>query len=184
MKKLLFAAVAIVAATAVHAQEARRPFGLGVSINPFEATGLTLAAARAPTVEVYAPINIAPNFRLEPSLGILTNDEPTPGTDTRDITIGIGAFFVQRIAAPFDLYMGGRLKLNFAKIERTTVAGATTSDDGTDVLVAAAIGGEHYFSAHFSLGAEAQLGYRSNSSASGDNSNWYTTGLGFLRFYF
>ena len=37
---------------------------------------------------------------------------------------------------------------------------------------------------HFSIGAEAQVGFRSNSAASGDNTVWFTTGLGFFRFYF
>ena len=184
MKKLLFAAAAIALATAAQAQEARRPVGVGISINPLEAGGLTSGAATLPTVEAYLPINIAPNFRLEPSLGILANDVPTGQTNTRDITIGVGAFFVQRLAQPFDLYMGGRLKLNFAHTETTAPSGATASDSGTDVLLAAAIGGEHYFTQHFSLGAEAQVGFRSNSSASGDNTVWFTTGLGFFRFYF
>jgi hypothetical protein len=181
MKKLLFAALAVAAATiaqAQQAQEARRQVGVGVSINPFEAGGLTSGAAAIPTVEVYVPINVAPKLRVEPSLGIFTNDEPSPRTSTRDVTIGVGVFYVQRLAAPFDLYMGGRLKLNFAHHENAT------SNSGTDVLLAGAFGGEHYFSPHFSLGAEAQLGFRSNSSASGDNTTVFTTGLGFLRFYF
>jgi Outer membrane protein beta-barrel domain len=177
MKKLLVALAALVVSTAAHAQEARRPFGLGISIVPLESAGAT------PTIEVYAPIAIAPNLRVEPSLGIETHDQPGNGTDTRDVTIGAGLFYVQKLAAPFDLYMGGRLALNFAHAS-TPTPGGTVSDSGTDVVVAAAIGGEQYLSSHFSLGAEAQLGYRSNSNVSGDDSRFFTTGLAFLRFYF
>jgi hypothetical protein len=177
MKKLVVALAALVVSTAAHAQEARRPFGLGISIVPLESAGAT------PTIEVYAPIAITPVLRLEPSLGISSHDVPGNGTDTRDITIGAGLFYVQKIAAPFDLYMGGRLKLNFAHVS-TPTPGGTVTDDGTDVVIAGAIGGEEYLSPHFSIGAEGQLGYRSNSSASGDDSRFFTTGLAFLRFYF
>jgi len=182
MKKLVVALAALLVSFAAHAQEARRPVGMGISIVPLEAGA---SPAGTPTIEVYAPIAIAPTLRLEPSLGIQTHDVSGNGTDTRDITIGAGLFYVQRVAGPFDMYMGGRLKLNFAHAS-TTTPGGTVSDSGTDVLVAAAIGGEDYLSPHFSIGAEAQLGYRSNSSASaaGDSSNWFTTGLAFLRFYF
>ncbi len=174
-----FAVLALaLAAASAQAQEARRPVGIGISIVPLESAGAT------PTVQVYVPVNLAPTLRIEPSVGIRTHDEPTPGTDTRDVTVGVGVFYVQRVAAPFDVYMGGRLGLNFARVERTNAQGATTSDSGTDVVIAAALGGEQFLSPHFSLGAEAQLGYRSNSSASGDDSSVFTTGLAFVRFYF
>jgi hypothetical protein len=84
---------------------------------------------------------------------------------------------VLRLAPPFDMYAGGRLKLNFAHESNAT------SDSGTDVLLAGAFGGEYYLSPHFSVGAEAQLGWRDNSSVSGDDSFVFTTGLAFLRFY-
>jgi len=178
MKKLVFALAALaLAATAgaqeatAGAQEARRPFGLGVSIQP--------EADLSPTIEVYAPIAIAPQLRVEPSLGIVTQDRSGAGTDTRDVTIGVGLFYVQPVAAPFDLYMGGRLKLNFASEDN-----GVDDDSGTDVILAAAIGGEHYLTTHFSLGAEAQLGFYSASDVSGDDSGLFTTGLAFLRFYF
>ncbi len=43
---------------------------------------------------------------------------------------------------------------------------------------------KHYLATNFSLGAEAQLGFRSDSDVSGDTSGLFTTGLAFLRFYF
>jgi hypothetical protein len=179
MKKLVVALAALVVSTAAHAQEARRPVGVGISIVPIESGN-----AVNPTVEVYAPIALAPTLRLEPSLGIAAHDAPGNGVDTRDLTIGAGLFYVQKVAAPFDLYMGGRLKLNFAHASQPNGG----SSSGTDVLIAAALGGEEYLSPHFSVGAEAQLGFRSNSDTSaattGDSSTWFTTGLAFLRFYF
>lgn len=169
MKKLLFAVAALALSATAQAQEARRPFGLGIAIVPLEPWN----------VEVYAPISVAPVLRIEPSLGISTRDESGDGTDTSDITLGVGMFYVQRVAAPFDLYMGGRLKLNFASVDN-----GVTDDSGTDVSLAAAVGGEHYLATNFSLGAEAQLGFYSESDVSGDGSGLFTTGLAFLRFYF
>lgn len=173
MKKLLFALAALALSATANAQEAaRRPFGLGISIVPLEGAG-------APTIEVYAPIAIAPNLRVEPSIGILTRDRSAGEVDSRDVTLGVGLFYVQRVAEPVDLYMGGRFKLNFAKLDN-----GVADDSGTDVILAAAVGAEHYFATHFSLGAEAQLGFRSDSDVSGDASGLFTTGLAFLRFYF
>lgn len=173
MKKLVFALAALALSVTASAQDARRPFGLGVSIVPLEAAGVVR------TVEVYAPIAIAPTLRIEPSLGIFTQDGPSGSDDTADVTVGVGLFYVQRLAAPFDLYMGGRFKLNFASVDD-----GVDDDTGTDVILAAAVGGEHYFATHFSLGAEAQLGFRADSDVSGDSSGLFTTGLAFLRFYF
>jgi hypothetical protein len=175
MRKLMFALAALaLSATAAQAQEtqqaqARRPFGVGIAIVPLEPW----------TVEVYAPIALAPTVRVEPSLGISTRDESAGGVDERDVTIGVGLFYVAPVATSFDLYMGGRLKLNFAKVDD-----GANDESGTDVSLAGAIGGEHYLATHFSLGAEAQLGFYSESDVSGDASGLYTTGLAFLRFYF
>jgi hypothetical protein len=180
MKKLVFALAALALAATAGAQEAtagareaRRPFGVGVAIVPLEGAGIS-----PPTIEVYAPIAVAPKLRVEPSLGIVTRDR-SGGTDTRDVTLGVGLFYVQPLAAPFDLYMGGRVKLNFANVDD-----GVNDDSGTDVILAAAIGGEHYLATHFSLGAEAQLGFYSDSDVSSDSSGLFTTGLAFLRFYF
>jgi hypothetical protein len=122
---------------------------------------------------VYAPINIAPQFRLEPSLGLRTGD------DRSDITLGVGAFLVSPLAQQVDMYAGGRLKLNFADDET-----GARDESGTDVSIAAALGGEYYLVPRFSLGLEGQLGFYSTSEASGDDSGVFTTGLAFLRLYF
>lgn len=178
MKRLLVWLAAFAWTVPALAQEARPAAGVGVAINALGAPDL------APTVEVYVPLRVAPNIRVEPSLGLRTVDRPSaPGNvDERDLTLGVGVFLMSRVAGPVDLYMGGRLKLNFAK--KTFFGG--TSDSGTDVLLAAAIGGEEYLAPKFSIGLEGELGYYSNSSAhfTGEESGFFTTGLVFLRVYF
>lgn len=169
----LVAALAVLAAATPAAAQERPSFGVGISIVPLEGAGAV------PTIEVYLPIALAPQFRLEPSLGIFTNDPSGPGTETSDVTLGVGAFYVSRIAAQADMYVGGRLKLNFASVDD-----GVDDESDTDVLLAAAVGGEHYFAPQLSLGLEAQLGIYDRGDVSGDDSGFFTTGLAFLRLYF
>ncbi len=175
---LALCALALAAPAAAQAQQ-RSTLGFGVSIVPFANPSFDL-----PTAELYLPIRVAPAFRLEPSLGIYSHNEPTPGTDTRDITIGVGAFWVKPVVATVDLYVGGRLKLNFAEAKTTAANGATTSNSDTDVFIAAALGGEYYLVPQFSLGLEGELGYYDHGAVNGDTSGVFTTGLAFLRLYF
>ncbi len=170
--RLALALCALALAAPAAAQQQQRPtLGLGISVVPLEVVG--------PTVELYVPIRIAPNFRLEPSIGIFSRDVPAGGTDTRDFTLGVGAFFVKPIAAPIDMYMGGRLKLNFAHSDN-----GVTSDSDTDLSIAAALGGEYYLVPQFSVGLEGELGLYQHGTVNGDDSGWFTTGLAFLRLYF
>ncbi len=172
--RLALALCALAAAVPAAAQQQRPKIGFGVSFAPF-----AQATTALPSAELYLPIRIAPAFRLEPSLGIYTNDQPSPGTDRRDITIGVGAFWVKSVAAPVDMYVGGRLKLNFAHEENPAA-----SDSATDMFLAAALGGEYYVVPQFSVGFEGELGLYDHGSVNGDDSGFFTTGLAFLRLYF
>jgi hypothetical protein len=169
MKKLAFVIAALALALPAAAQENRTRFGLGVSITP--------EAAFAPTVELYLPIDLRGNLRIEPSLGIFTTD--AGDASASDITLGVGVFLMRRVAQPVNLYYGGRFKLNFASADD-----GVNDDSGTDISIAGALGGEYYLVPNFSLGLEGQLGFRSTSDVNGDVSGFFTTGLGFLRVYF
>jgi hypothetical protein len=175
MKNTVRLAIALcaLALAAPAAAEQRSQFGFGVSVAPLSA--LTLGAP----VEVYVPIRIAPAFRLEPSLGILTNDPDGDDNNSSNITLGIGAFWVKQLAATADLYAGARLKLNFASQE--TPVG---DESDTDLVLAGALGGEYFFMPKFSLGLEAQLGLYQRGDVSGDDSGFFTNGLVFVRMYF
>jgi hypothetical protein len=178
MKNVVRLALALcafaIAAPANAQQQARPTLGFGISMMPF-----AQPSALLPTAELYLPIRIAPAFRLEPSLGIFSRDV-SGGNKTRDFTLGVGGFWVKPIATPGDMYVGARLKLNFARVENA----AGVSDSGTDFSLAAALGGEYYVVPQFSVGLEGQLGLYQNSTVSGDDSGFFTTGLAFLRLYF
>lgn len=178
MKKLLVAVAALAMSTSAFAQTGGAgganggQLGIGVAITPVDSfRGIPN------TVEIYVPFKIAPTLRLEPSVGIYTVDSDA-GNDTTDLTLGAGLFVTQKVAAPVDVYFGGRVKLNFAGIDT-----GATDDSGTDFFVAGAAGGEYYLAPKFSIGLEANLGFYSLSEVSGDESGFYTTGLGFLRVY-
>lgn len=172
MKKLAVALLTLALALPAAAQQPqdRSKIGLGIGIYP--------AQPGARTVEVYAPIAVTPTFRIEPSVGLLTRNEPPGGTDTRDLTLGVGAFVLKRLSPNLDMYVGGRLKLNFAKVDLGPV-----SDSGTDLVLLGAAGGEAYLSPRFSLGLEGQLGFYQDSAVSGDDSGLFTAGVAFLRLY-
>lgn len=173
MKKLAFVVAALALAlpgAAQEQQQTRTNIGLGVSVNP--------EAALSPTYELYLPIGIGPSLRVEPSIGIFTQD--ADGADRSDLTLGVGVFALRSAgSAPLDMYFGGRLKLNFASEDN-----GIDDDSGTDISLAAALGGEYYFVPKFSIGLEGQLGFYSLSDVGGDLSGFFTTGLGFLRMYF
>ncbi len=181
MKKLalVLAALAMALPAAAQQQPGTRDaghtkIGLGISIIP---DTLFVGSLAAPRVDLYLPIQISPQLRVEPSLGIRTIDRGTGQVDERDVALGVGVFFMQPAVGPLDLYMGGRLKLNFAHV-------TNPSDSGTDLVIAAAVGGEYYFVPRFSIGLEGQLGFYQNSTISGDDSGLFTNGLAFLRVYF
>ena len=171
MKKTLrlAAALASLALVLPAAAQERRTLGIGASINP--------EAALSPTIEIYVPINLG-KLRLEPSIGIFTTDAESRNAIS-DVTLGIGGFYVMPLAASADMYAGGRLKLNFASWDD-----GVNDDSDTDFLLAGALGGEYYLVPQLSLGVEAQLGFYQRGDVSGDDSGLFTTGLGFLRFYF
>jgi hypothetical protein len=182
MKKLAFLIAALALALPAAAQQQQQTgsnIGLGVSIVPIDGGAQNFGR----TVELYMPIGIGPALRVEPSIGIATVDAPTGGTDTKDLTLGVGVFVLKRVGgSPVEMYYGGRLKLNFASWDN-----GPTDGSGVDLSIAGAIGSEYYLVPKFSIGLEGQLGFYSNSDASAvnvDSSGFFTTGLAFLRMYF
>jgi hypothetical protein len=114
---------------------------------------------------IMVPIEMSSSFRLEPEVGFSSaTDEQSSGSG--------------------------------ARVGYITLTLTDEDDSGTDELsssgfyVAPALGGEHYFSDHFSLGGEAQIIYASVSTEP-DEGNWEqdlsainTRVLVYIRFFF
>lgn len=157
--------------------QGRRPtVGFGIGIVPLDSRYIGLP------YEVYLPINVSSEVRLEPSAGALTNIPRTGGVKRSYVTLGLGAFWVDRVAPSTDVYLGARVKMCIV-----TTDDGVTNDSENDFTLAAAVGGEYYVGSNFSVGAEGQLGTYQNGRLFGylspNDRGTFTTGVAFLRFY-
>lgn len=145
---------------------------------------------------ITVPIIISPSFRLEPEVGFSSaKQEATISGTTLEASvtmwnIGVG-IFPQKIYEDFTLYYGGRV--GYISQKMTDETGFDTDEETTSgFYIAPAIGGEHNFSDHFSIGAEAQFVYGSLTNKDEDRDPDYdvdltllnTRALIFFRFYF
>lgn len=166
MKTLLRAAAAISAlalSTPALAQQASAKgdpkVGIGVGLT--SSLGVTGSTTAAPDTGYlfFVPINVAPNFRIEPLIGWSRSDTDASGKDS-DFTLGVGAFFVQPLAQQLQLYAGGRLASRWVSHQDAAYgAPGTAKDSRRDTLLALAAGGEYLPIPRVAIGAEFQLGW-------------------------
>lgn len=182
--------VALAAASPAIAQEKgqaaaeKSRIGVGVSLTTFDIATASVGSPVATPADIYVSIDLG-QLRIEPSLGI-NHFSIDGGTKATSFNLGVGALLLFKQARTASVYVGPRLFLDFV----STKNGAGFSDSGTDFTLAAALGGEWFADPHFSLGAEARLGFTIGSQLS-DAGNILrrgathigTSGLFFLRFY-
>jgi hypothetical protein len=167
MKTLLRAATALtvlaLAAPAFAQQATQRTttgsqpqIGLGVGITSGDVGANPGVASPTQGYLLYVPINLQ-NFRIEPFLGWQRADTDGAGKSS-DVTIGVGAFLVQPVAAQLQLYAGGRLGSRWVSDKN---AAGTVKNERRDTLLALAAGGEYLPVPRVALGAEFQIGYAS-----------------------
>jgi hypothetical protein len=175
------AALFVATNASAQATNAQPRFGVGIAVGGFSTTDAAFEGGFR-RAYVLVPIQVMPALRIEPMFGINTwNGAGTASAS--DITLGSGVFYTLHSAQSANVYVGGRLALDFVSTE--TAGGL--SDSGVDIRLAAALGGEYYFSPHFSLGAEADMGYYSTDAADPglpDSTGFYTAGYLIGRFYF
>jgi hypothetical protein len=143
---------------------------------------------------ITVPFILSPSFRLEPEVGYFSASQKADinGTtyEESSVSLSIGAgIFPQNVYGDFTLYYGGRVGYTSQKL--TEEAGTSKEEVTTSgFYIAPAVGGEHNFSDHFSIGAEAQIVYASltneedNRDYDVDLSLLNTRVLVFFRFYF
>lgn len=117
---------------------------------------------------IYVPILISPQFRLEPSLNFARTSEETTtdNTTTTDTTlgfgVGIGAFYNWSPGRHTAVYVGPRLGVQYSAQSNEVAAGSTTTTQDisrTNIHLGVGLGGEYFFAKAFSLGGEVQLNY-------------------------
>lgn len=178
----------------------RNRFGVGISL--FEEflslSGPSYSVDLTGGVNVYLPVRLRENVRIEPEFGIMYTSydyeydgESYDGSE-RIIRIGIGIMpIIQR--GKLDMYYGLRLGVSFASLkepERTIYTPFEMQDySKTDWYIAPAFGSEFFVSPHFSVGGEVRLEFTSFGewNDSGSTSDLYTIqnrNLFFVRWYF
>ncbi len=173
---VFFSLISVVLLSEAPAQQLTTRVGFGVSLNPVALVNLSSASALFLPVgltDIYIPIQIGNNFRLEPDAGYLSMSTETKYPQTtyspayssnssNSMTrIGLGAFYVMPVDTSFRSYVGPRFGLLFTSSESSsTYPGSTnTSSDETDFYLGLAAGGEYMLSTHFSVGCEVQFNY-------------------------
>ncbi len=201
MKTILrIGAMAIALALAAPASAQQPPPGrVGIGLGmPVTGIGQLLSIASAggfDAPQIYVPINVSPNLRIEPQIGFVRVANDADDTTDSSFTIGAGVFFVKPVAQQTDLYLGGRLAFNWTRDEDRTSATNVNTAKQTNTSVAGVFGGEYLPSSWFSVGAEAQIAYVSQGDIKTTNSAgisvtepggsiWSTQGLLFIRVYF
>lgn len=122
-------------------------------------------------ISFYVPIAFS-GFKLEPELGmynysysITSGSAENQNVSSTSFRIGTGIFYTHRTSAAFELYAGPRVGIvthsqdikNFDSL--STPQNSETNSSRTDFYVGLSVGGEYFFSEHFSLGVEAELEY-------------------------
>lgn len=157
--RLAVLCVALSLASPAAAQEATPRGGIGIALSNLDVGSLFTGGF--PAAQIYVPIVISPGLRIEPELGVLKlEDDQDPSQDVSVYTLGVGLLFTRHVGEDVLAYVGPRLAISRVSQPVNDPFGPGSVDAvGTDLRLAAAIGGEYFFSSRFSLGAEAQLAF-------------------------
>ncbi len=175
--------------------QGRVGIGLGMPVNQLGQLLGIFGGSASVEPQIFVPINISANLRIEPQLGYFRISDDADDTDDSSFTLGAGVFFVKPVVQQTQLYLGGRLAVNWTRDEDRTSSTNVDKTEQTNVTIAGVFGGEYLPSPWFSVGAEAQLAYTAlgdpettNSagvSVTGQGGSIFSTvGLMFLRVYF
>ena len=168
MRIMSLAAIAVLAAaSATQAQVPDHGIGLGVSLSPsalVEVSSQTTIMLPIGFGNFYLPIIAGPHLKLEPEFGIWHTSSSTSyggsswSSSGAILRVGAGVFRLLRVGGGTALYVGPRVAM-VRNSDSQTSSASTTSSHQTNWSFGLAIGGEHFFSPHFSLGGEVQLNY-------------------------
>ncbi|RCK72652.1 MAG: hypothetical protein IGBAC_0463 [Ignavibacteriae bacterium] len=190
--KLLLCILGVVSClSTASGQESQTKIGVGVSLNPTAllstSTSSTLFLPVGLT-NIYIPIMVSANFRIEPEAGIYSlSSETSSGSSTRKsslsiLRLAIGLFYVLPAESSFNSYFGPRVGILSTSSTSSFTGSTEAKTSETDFFIGFCVGGEYLFSPHFSAGGEAQLNYISFGNP--DRSVFTNNALMFFRWYF
>lgn len=179
-----------------HEEKSGSIFGIGIS---FEKSYYFIYAEEVNSLpiglgNIYMPINLSRDFRLEPEIGIFSYGYSYIGYKRKanEFRIGIGFHFSRNYASTKILF-GVRLGIIYHSIKREYDNPEYEDDDysAMDFYIGPTVGAEYFITKHFSLGTEAQLNYISIGEYDDDEDDENETrtiistrALVLLRFYF
>jgi hypothetical protein len=193
-KKICIAITLIFLLTTAGLAQNSNNVGIGVAVIDVQQIFETLISGGVGmNATIVVPFAASPNLRIEPEFGYFraTEEDKNGTTETETATswrVGVGIFPL-KIIDSFTLYYGGRV----GYISQTfgyEAGSVNLEETTTGFYIAPALGGEHSFSNHFSIGGEAQVVYATLSTDSEftddktDRSLINTRVLVFIRFYF
>lgn len=197
------ASLALVAASALGAQEPSRTVGFGTSFNP----GALIIPGEGELLVFQTGFNniLFPfrgqNFTFEPEFGLFrtsSEEKSTFGTFTSSFTnvrLGVGILKHMEKRENLEPYAGPRFGVVRSTSKETSPFGGSSEQTtkANSWYLSGVLGAQYFFTKHFSLGGEAQLTYTSvgsttttGSSNPPDESRSVigTAGLVLLRCYF
>ena len=127
-------------------------FGIGVSVQSDDAL-------------IYVPIDFNKQFRLEPSIRYLNDEQDFGGglrLDRESIEIGVGLFGLAGVGESIRVYYGGRLAYVKNEMEQFTTLGigggflVVTENDTDGYRISPTLGFEYLINDRLSIGAEAE----------------------------
>lgn len=142
--------------------------GIGIALNPaaivVNNTDMFLPVG---LMNIFVPLQISPHWRVEPEFGILSiRDNTTSGAASQQQSwqytrFGTGVFYAWQPIASTQLYTGVRSGLLWYTTTRQTTNDIPQEQQSAQwsYYTGLCLGGEYYFSPHFSIGAEVQLYY-------------------------
>ena len=168
--------IALLAPSTASAQDSEQPFvGLGVRIQDPFSTQIANSIGTGTSLNVFVPINVLSNFRLEPDIGFGRTSQTEEAFDndgdlvlrTDEIAsvfrLGVGGFYMLSPGERTNIYFGGRLGfLRFNGEERRDLVNVSDGEERVyvkrnDLVLTVASGGEAYITPYLSIGGEFAL---------------------------
>ncbi len=184
-KKLLIVTLLffLIVSTNVYSQSTTNNYqtriGLGITYTYYKESFIYIINEGILIPTIFIPIKVSPKFRIEPEIGFYRisdhySDKYSNHKTTEKIfQIGVGLCPVVTKNS-FDFYFGSRIGYLYISLSDEYISNAYLDKDkgsAKGFYISPVLGGEYYFSKHFSLGGEVQVKYSRYNLEEKENSD-------------